>query len=202
MVNNSDNNNNWNRRTQIINHTEYFLIKYFFPGVKAKATCISGFCTSSHSKGNACQLICGQPNCDAAKDPGTCDLTKQLTSSFTGETNVMLNSKKFLLLFFTCLGIFKWVLLLTLSDSTKRSRRCGGHLWKWPLPPWFFRWLYRYMQSNLWRVQLQGCYSASELWPQETQEVLFKAFEWTFKNKWHWLKRIIIKPGPWRWFSS
>ena len=54
--------------------------------------CISGICTSYSSDGNACQQLCGQPTCDGATDKRACDLTKQLTASFSGETQVMLNS--------------------------------------------------------------------------------------------------------------
>ena len=63
------------------------------PGIKSKVICVFGICTTYYTEGNGCPKICGQPNCDTAKDPGTCDLTKQLTSTFSGETVVKLNSK-------------------------------------------------------------------------------------------------------------
>jgi len=37
-----------------------------------------------------CQQICGQATCSNAKDPGTCDLTKQLPG-FTGDKEIYLN---------------------------------------------------------------------------------------------------------------
>ena len=39
-----------------------------------------------------CQEICGQSSCAEAKDPGTCDLTKQLPG-FTGDKDLKLNGE-------------------------------------------------------------------------------------------------------------
>jgi hypothetical protein len=63
-----------------------------FPGIKSEVVCINSICTrmSTDWSKQGCQQICGQATCSNAKDPGTCDLTKQLPG-FTGDKEIYLN---------------------------------------------------------------------------------------------------------------
>jgi hypothetical protein len=69
-----------------------------FPGIKSQVVCINSICTrmSTDWSKQGCQQICGQASCSNAKDPGTCDLNKQL-SAFTGEKEIYLNGKYYIL---------------------------------------------------------------------------------------------------------
>jgi hypothetical protein len=58
---------------------------------------MDGICRPVKSGGytDPCNEICGQSSCTDAKDPGTCDLTKQLPA-FTGDKEIYLNGIYFL----------------------------------------------------------------------------------------------------------
>jgi hypothetical protein len=60
--------------------------------MKRSVNCINGLCRPVRSGGytDPCNEICGQSSCTDAKDPGTCDLTKQLPA-FTGDKEIYLN---------------------------------------------------------------------------------------------------------------